>query len=107
MANELLGPVDWNEWRRVADNQSPAVPQPPKSNKPLAKAISLATALIVDGKAHQISEAERVALLVLSLGRSREVDGQKKSKAVAKIIKMALRDIEQAVLTCEQDIDYE
>ena len=50
---------------------------------------------------HKGSEADRVALLVLSLNRHIAV-----SKEAAKIVRMALRDIEKAVLECEQDIDY-
>ena len=56
----------------------------------------------MDGKPHAIGEAERVALLVLSLGRKR--DGQ--TKAVTKAVRLALRDIEQTILSCEQEIEY-
>ena len=96
MTNELLGPVDWSAWRRVADEDQ-NVPKVPS-----IQTVGLAHAVVIGGKAHAIGEAERVALLVLGLGRKRDQD----TKAVAKAIRMALREIEQAVLSCEQDIDY-
>ena len=91
---ELLGPVDWNEWRRVADGEQNV------TKVPSIQSVELAHAVVIEGKAHAIGEAERVALLVLSLGRKQT------SKAAAKVVRLALRDIEQAVLSCEQDIDY-
>lgn len=96
MANELLGSVDWNEWRRVADGTA-------YTRDVLVKPVALVSAVVVDGKPHQVGEAERVALLVLALGRPRD----KENKAIKKAIRTALRDIEQSVLQCEQEIDYE
>ena len=97
-ATDLLGPVDWSEWRRIADDTPKVAIRQPTIVQP-----ALAHAVVVEGKAHAIGEAERVALLVLALGRQRNEN----SKAVRKAIRCALRDIEQAVLTAEQDIDYE
>jgi hypothetical protein len=94
MTIELLGPVNWNEWRRVADEEQNV------AKVPSIQTVGLAHAAVINGKAHTIGEAERVALLVLSLGRKRD------GKAAAKAVRIALRDIEQAVLMCEQDIDY-
>ena len=92
-SRDLLGPVDWNEWRRTAGAQNVA-------KVPSIQTVELAHAVIIEGKAHEVGEAERVALLVLGLGRKRD------SKAAAKAVRIALREIEQAVLSCEEDIDY-
>lgn len=90
---ELLIPVDWNEWKRRAEQLPvpvPAVPGP-----------SVVHGVAMKGHApRQVGEAERVALMVLSLGQHSD------KKKEAKIVRMALRDIEQAVLSAQQDIDY-
>lgn len=105
MAMELLGPVDWDAWRRTAEEGKPKTKVP---TIPAAKA-SLVTAIhgvVVGGKVHEVTEAERVALLVLSLGRQRDDMSKSQTKAANKAIRIALRDIEQAVIMCEQEIDY-
>lgn len=86
---ELLVPVDWNEWKRKAE-------QLPVTQSPAGVVQGVA---LPGQKPRQIGECERIALMVLSLGRHTD-------KKEMKIVRMALRDIEQAVLSAEQDIDY-
>ena len=82
-ATDLLYPVDWA-------NHSLDEPKPqPTPSRPL-------------------SEVERVARLVLNLEQHVDADPKsRKAKAINKIIRMALREIQQAVIVAEQDIDYE
>lgn len=91
MPIEILGPVDWAEWRKV----SPTLP--------VTQPTHVVPAAVTNGVPHAISEVERVALLVLSIGRQRDI---KMTRAVQKSIRTALRDIESSVLSCEQEIDY-
>jgi hypothetical protein len=82
--NELLVSVDWDQWKRKGGTSIDG---------------AVATVAKTAAGVKQVSEAERVALLVLGLGRHTD-------KKETKLVRIALREIEQAVLSCEQDIDY-
>ena len=100
---ELLAKVDWNEWRRVADGQPLAKPVEPAEQT--VELVSIAR--VGKGQSREISDAERVAFLVLALGRPRTSVSKKVDKAITKTIRCALRDIESSVLHCEQLIEIE
>ena len=100
---ELLAKVDWNAWRRVADGESLAKPVEPAEMT--VELVSIAR--VGKGQSREISDAERVAFLVLALGRPRHHVSKKVDKAVAKAIRSALRDIESSVIHCEQLVEIE
>jgi hypothetical protein len=84
---DLLSSVDWNAWKRAGGTSVDG---------------EAATVVRTAAGVRQASETERVALLVLALGRPRDV----KSPEAARAIRTALRDIEQSVLSAEQEIDW-